>query len=64
MKPRGVCDVLALFRAEHERLHREWSADVGRHGYNKRRWMERDNSLTSRYRAKLDALGYSGPLLP
>jgi hypothetical protein len=55
--------VLARYREEHNKLHVQWSATVGTHGYVKQEWMDRAEGMTRRYRSKLDAIGYTGPLL-
>lgn len=53
---------LAEFNDKHAALHTEWTAAVGTPGYIRAPWRDRDNALTAEYRARLDALGYSGPL--
>ena len=56
-------ELCAQFAKEHAALHRDWTAAVGKPGYVKAHWRDRDDELVRRYRDAARAIGYDGPLL-
>jgi len=58
-------EFLAAFREAHATLHRLWSAQVGKEGYDKEAWKTLDNALSrfARDAAEKVGIGRSGALL-
>ncbi len=51
------------FYKAHGALHRLWTKDVGREGYDKSQWAELDNAIFELGRFASKAIGYDGPLI-
>ncbi len=58
-------EFLAAFRDAHATLHRLWTAQVGKEGYDKEQWKILDNALSRFARDAAEAVGIqrSAPLL-
>lgn len=51
------------FKAEHLKLHKAWSAEVGTPGYHKEYWIRQERNFHSLARLHAEALGIEPPYL-
>lgn len=61
--PRTKEEFFAWFKAEHIKLHTEWSADVGKPWYNKRCWISREAGFHTQARTLAGMLGVEPPFI-
>jgi hypothetical protein len=52
-------EFLGAFREAHTTLHRLWTAEVGKEGYDKAQWIALDNALSRFARAAAEKIGIS-----